>query len=124
MRTVTVGSLTMTLPAAIIAAIGVVSAVAMVLYHPGLLLPSMVMLGVFFIAAYNINCTVVGHCETFAWILTLCFLVLLATSGALSFWAYKNMDPEKVMKAMELDNMRSLSGKLLNDARKSVTGKK
>jgi len=114
----------MTLPAAIIAAIGVVSAVAMVLYHPGLLLPSMVMLGVFFIAAYNINCTVVGHCETFAWILTLCFLVLLATSGALSFWAYKNMDPEKVMKAMELDNMRSLSGKLLNDARKSVTGKK
>ena len=124
MRTVTVGSLTMTLPAAIIAAIGVVSAVAMVLYHPGLLLPSMVMLGVFFIAAYNINCTVVGHCETFAWILTLCFLVLLATSGALSFWAYKNMDPEKVMSAMELSNLRNLKpGKMLNDARKSVMGK-
>ena len=124
MRTVTVGSLTMTLPAAIIAAIGIVSAIAMVLYHPGLLLPSMVMLGVFFIAAYNINCTVVGHCETFAWILTLCFLVLLATSGALSFWAYKNMDPEKVMNAMELSHMRGLSGKLLNDARKTVMGKK
>jgi hypothetical protein len=34
------------------------------------------------------------------------------------------MDPEKVMNAMELSHMRGLSGKLLNDARKTVMGKK
>jgi len=112
----------MTLPAAIIAAVGVVSAITMVLYHPGLLMPSLVMLGVFFIAAYNVNCTVVGHCETFAWILTVCFLILLASTGALSFWAYKNMDPEKVLKGLNLSNLEDLN--VVKSMRKTVGLKK
>lgn len=67
-RVVTVGKLQLTLPAAIVAASGFVVAIAMAwLVHPIL---GIAILPGFFLAAYNVNCVTVGHCTTWAWILT------------------------------------------------------
>ena len=67
-QVVTIGKLQMTLPAAIVAVAGFVIAVAVAwLVHP---IMGIAVLPGFFIAAYNVNCVTVGHCTTWAWILT------------------------------------------------------
>jgi len=65
---VTIGSLNITIPALITAIsgliLGIILAFKINMYMGLILLP------VILIAAYNVNCAIVGHCTTWAWILT------------------------------------------------------
>ena len=97
MKFVTILGARITLPAAIVAALGVVIGLSMILIHHALLLPSLMLVATFFLTAYNMNCAVVGQCEVWAWLLFALFMVMFITSGGLSFWAYKNLDTEKLM---------------------------
>ena len=68
MKTVTIGKLTMALPAFTIAVLGALTGVYSLMKGN-----SVVGLGLMlflFVQAYTINCTVVGHCDLWAWILT------------------------------------------------------
>ena len=80
-----IGSLTLSVPAFIIAVTGIVLSIAVTLYVPKLFVASLVMLAVFFVAAYNANCAVVGHCNVWAWVLSISY-VLMAL-GNVGHWA-------------------------------------
>jgi len=70
--TITVGSLTLSLQAFIVAAVGMLLGLLMFLVYPHLAtaVAGVVTVGVFFLYAYNINCVVVGQCTIFAWVLS------------------------------------------------------
>ena len=68
MKTVTIGKLNMTLPAFTIAVLGALTGVYLLMKGDAAMgLGLMLFL---FVQAYTINCTVVGHCDLWAWILT------------------------------------------------------
>jgi hypothetical protein len=98
MQFVTVYGVTMSVPALIIAAIGLIAGLVMCLYHVNLIIPAFIMVAVFFLVAYNVNCVVVGQCEVFAWCLLIAFILLLASGGGLAFWNWKDMSPEDMVK--------------------------
>ena len=73
MKTITVGKLTMALPAFVIAVLGALTGVYSLMKGN-----SVVGLGLMlflFVQAYTINCTVVGHCDTWAWALTIVYIL-------------------------------------------------
>jgi hypothetical protein len=73
MKTVTIGKLTMTLPAFTIAVLGALTGVYSLMKGN-----SVVGLGLMlflFVQAYTINCTVVGHCDMWAWALTIVYIL-------------------------------------------------
>ena len=75
-KIITVGKLKMTLPAMITViggmVVGLITALAIGW------LTGIMMIFVFFVAAYNINCATVGHCTTWAWTLTIIYLINVA----------------------------------------------
>jgi hypothetical protein len=72
-KIITVGQLKMTLPAFITAVCGFVAAV--VISWKVNIMVGLVVLPSFFIASYNVNCATVGHCTTWAWILTTLYVI-------------------------------------------------
>jgi len=72
-KVITIGKLKLTLPSLITLVCGVaIAAVFAIKVSPlmglGVMLP-------FLLAAYNVNCTVVGHCSAWAMVLALCYMV-------------------------------------------------
>ena len=68
-----VGKLKMSLFAFIVAICGIfVGLIFSFKVHP---LLGIVITGAFFLAAYNINCVIVGKCEIWAWILLIIYLL-------------------------------------------------
>jgi hypothetical protein len=81
-RFVTVGRVRMTMQAFIVLMVGVAltvgaTIVALVARSPVFLFLALLLLGVFFYAAYAINCMVVGQCVALSWILVASYLIYL-----------------------------------------------
>jgi hypothetical protein len=74
-RFVKIGSLTVSVQAAIVAACGV--AVGLLAAYYVNVFVGVLMMIPFFVNAYGINCTIVGHCTIWAW--TLCIVYVLST---------------------------------------------
>jgi len=72
-KIITVGKLKLTLPAMITVVGGMVVGLITALKFSWL--AGIIMILVFFVAAYNINCATVGHCTTWAWVLTIIYLI-------------------------------------------------
>lgn len=92
--TVQIGSLVISVQAAAIAATAMVSAlVSLIVLHKYLPFASRMSIALSlllggFVAAYNVNCTVVGHCNVWAWFLTVIFIfntVMITASHAAEF---------------------------------------
>lgn len=75
MKIINIGSLKMTMPAFITAICGAVIGVSLLFVLPQLWPMSLMVVGASFIAAYNVNCVVVGNCNAWAWILTTFYIV-------------------------------------------------
>jgi len=82
-RTVTVGKLKMSLFAFITALCGIL--LGLITAFKVNLYVGLVLTASFFIAAYNINCVIVGKCNTWAWILLIIYLLntIIAVAGNL-----------------------------------------
>jgi hypothetical protein len=75
-KIITVGKLKLTLPSFITAVCGIIVGLATsIKINPFVGLAAVVP---FLIAAYTVNCTVVGHCTTWAWVLTVLYVVNVA----------------------------------------------
>jgi hypothetical protein len=71
MKTITIGSLTISRQSFIIAVSGIIAGIILMIVLPGAAkVTGLFTILVFFMASYNVNCTLVGHCNTWAWILT------------------------------------------------------
>jgi len=68
-KIITVGSIKMTLPSFMTLMAGVVLSIVMALRSKWLY--SIVLLISFSLTSYTINCTVVGHCTSWAWVLAI-----------------------------------------------------
>ena len=72
-RTVYVGNIKMTLFSLITVCCGIATGLFLAYkVHPVI---GLLMLGSTFIAAYNLNCVIVGHCKVFAWILVTLYIL-------------------------------------------------
>jgi hypothetical protein len=76
--TVTIGTLHLSLQAAITVVAGVIIGLATIIVFPSRWLLGFALTAAFFLAAYNVNCVVVGKCKTWAWILTAFYLAYIA----------------------------------------------
>jgi hypothetical protein len=110
MQFINIRGYSVALPAVIIAAVGLFIGVSMIVVTPKLFLAGLSVMASFLIAAYNVNCVVVGSCEMWAWTLFGLFIVALLASGGLAFWRYGSMteseavgllDPRKGVSAVE-----------------------
>jgi hypothetical protein len=97
MQFVTIYGTPVSVPALCVASIGLFAALVMCIAHVNLIIPAVFMATVFMAVAYNINCTVVGRCDVFAWGLAAALGLLLATGGGLSFWHWSRMTPNEMV---------------------------
>jgi len=76
--TIKVGSLVLSLQSFVVAAAGLLVGLVLFFMLPSIAtaVASLVITGIFFLYAYNINCVVVGQCSIFSWILTAFYLLL------------------------------------------------
>jgi hypothetical protein len=83
-QTVTLGKLTLSIQSFIVAVVGlVISVLLSFLVHP---IAGAMSLLTFFMAAYNVNCVVVGKCVQWAWALVVVYgLYLVFVLGSLAF---------------------------------------
>lgn len=124
MQFVTIYGVPVSVPALSIAVIGLVAGLVMSLFHVNLIIPALVMIAVFFLVAYNINCTIVGHCEYFAWGLLGAFMLLLASGGGLAFWRYKDMQPQEMVDMINPSKLKDTEpARLMRSAVASVSRK-
>jgi len=71
MKTITIGSLTISQQAFIVAITGlVVGLVLLVTLPKGFKVLGLISILTSFVASYNVNCTLVGQCVVWAWVLT------------------------------------------------------
>ena len=85
MNTICVGSLNLSLQALITAILGIVAGLAIIIAAPQLWFLSVFIILAFFANAYTINCTLVGHCYTWAWILV-AVAVILCLNLTVTVW--------------------------------------
>ena len=72
-KVISIGKLNLTLPSFITAVCGIVVGIAAsIKLNPFIGLIAVIP---FLIAAYTVNCIVVGHCTTWAWVLTVLYVV-------------------------------------------------
>lgn len=95
MKTVTVFGVTMSLTAFIVALTGIILALAVVMAVPSIWPAGLLIMLVFFLGAYIVNCTVYGHCKVLAWVLTVLYLINAVSMFALAT-TVKNYKPELV----------------------------
>jgi hypothetical protein len=69
MKTVTLFGVTMSLTAFLVAMVGSIISLVIVVTLPKMWPLSIMFMLVTFVAAYNVNCVVYGHCKVFAWIM-------------------------------------------------------
>ena len=70
-----VGSLKITQQAFIISIVGAI--VGILIAMKGMVIPGLIVMFGAFLAAYNSNCTVVGHCNIWAWTLAIVYSLSL-----------------------------------------------
>jgi NAD/NADP transhydrogenase beta subunit len=75
MKTVTVFGVTMSLTAFLVAMVGSILSLVIVVTLPKMWPVSIVFMLATFVAAYNVNCVVYGHCKLFAWIMVGLFTI-------------------------------------------------
>jgi hypothetical protein len=81
-KTVYIGNIKMTLFSLITVCCGIASGLFLAYkVHPFI---GLLMIGSTFVAAYNLNCVIVGHCRVFAWIL----VTLYVLNTVLAFLPY------------------------------------
>ena len=95
MKTVTVFGVTMSLTAFIVALTGIILALAIVMAVPSIWPAGLMIMLVFFLGAYIVNCTVYGHCKVLAWVLTVLYVINALSMFALAT-TVKNYKPELV----------------------------
>jgi hypothetical protein len=95
MKTVTVFGVTMSLTAFIVALTGIILALAVVMAVPSIWPAGLVIMLVFFLGAYIVNCTVYGHCKVLAWVLTVLYMINAVSMFALAT-TVKNYKPELI----------------------------
>lgn len=72
-RTVYIGNIKMTLFSLITVCCGIITGLFLAYkVHP---LIGLLMIGSMFLAAYDLNCVIVGHCKVFAWILVTLYVL-------------------------------------------------
>lgn len=84
-KRVMVAGLEVTVPALIVASIGLLTGLAVVLIHPNMVPVGLIVVASTFLQAYNINCAVVGKCNAWAWVLGGLFILHTAVSLYRSF---------------------------------------
>lgn len=104
MKFITVFGHTVTLPSAITAALGFVLGLALSFMGKAMHVPALLLALTFFVAAYNMNCAVVGKCEAWAWTLFALYALVAAVTGARMYKAFgkrasgfKASTPEEVV---------------------------
>lgn len=107
MQFVNIYGVSVSVPALVIACVGLLAGVIMSAFHVNLILPALAMVAVFFVVAYNVNCVVVGQCEVFAWCLLAAFVLLLASGGGLAFWNYKDMKPDDMVNMINPSKLKN-----------------
>ena len=84
---VQIGGLRIALPALLVAAVGIAASLVLTLVAPKFWVAWVVLLGMTFLASYNINCNIVGHCVVFAWIMAGILLFELVTLAIMAITA-------------------------------------
>ena len=79
----TIGSLKITQQAFIICIMGVVSAIFLAFNK--MPIPGLIIMAAAFLAAYNTNCAVVGHCDIWAWTLVAIYALNMLLIGRMAF---------------------------------------
>ena len=72
-RFVKIGSLKLSMQAVVVAACGIVFGLVVGLTYN--VVVGLIAILPFFMGAYTVNCTVVGHCTVWAWILTIVYVI-------------------------------------------------
>lgn len=72
-NTITIGTLKISLFAFVVAVLGIIIGLLMSIYVNPIL--GLFTTGGFFVAAYNLNCVIVGKCKIWAWILYVIYLI-------------------------------------------------
>ena len=80
--TIKVGSLVMSLQAFVVASAGLLLGLCVFVMFPSIATAvlSLILTGIFFLYAYNINCVVVGHCTVLSWVLTAVYLTMACSN--------------------------------------------
>lgn len=89
MTIIRVGSLNLSVQALITAVLGIVAGLAIIIAAPKLWFLSVFIIIAFFANAYTINCTLVGHCYTWAWILV-AVAIILFLNLIITVWLARN----------------------------------
>jgi hypothetical protein len=63
----------------------IILAIVVALFIPYGIFIGIYILLIFLLLSYNINCTLVGHCKTWAWILTTAYIIYVTSSVILIF---------------------------------------
>jgi len=124
MQTVQVFGVDIAVPALIIAVIGLVAGLVMSIAHVNLIIPSIAMVSVFFLVAYNVNCVTVGHCDVFAWVLLGGFLIMLLSGGGLAFWNYQNMKPDDMVDMINPSKLKDSARSVAKSVSSSLSPRK
>lgn len=103
--TIKVGSLVMSLQAFVVSAAGLLLGLCVFVVFPSVATAvlSLLLTGIFFLYAYNINCVVVGHCTALSWVLTAVYLTM-ACSNIIGVIASR-MEPQPVSAAAHIDTI-------------------
>lgn len=72
-------------PAFITLLSGIILALVIAIFIPYGVFIAIYVLLIFLLLSYNINCTLVGHCKTWAWILTVIYLIYVTISVIVIF---------------------------------------
>jgi hypothetical protein len=80
---ITIGQLTVSKQAFYVALFGIILSIVTIIVAPFLFPSTVLMLALIFLAAYNINCTIVGSCHIWAWVLTIFYIIMLGTNIAI-----------------------------------------
>ena len=70
---VKIGSLTLSMQAVVVVACGLVFGLVVGLTYN--VVAGLIVILPFFMGAYTVNCTIVGHCTVWAWILTIIYVI-------------------------------------------------
>ncbi len=62
-------------PASITIFIGILVSLAILVFKKDMFVPSLVILSGFLLASYNVNCSITGHCNIWAWFLSMCYFI-------------------------------------------------
>lgn len=113
-----IGDLKICTQALLVLVAGIVLAIISFILQPEAAPTIVLMLVVIFVSAYAINCTVVGNCEIFGWILSVFYVILLMSGMYIHGNAFKLPEHIKDMIIASLTEVKDVTGQVVEDVAK------